>query len=105
MRCSDPDSGTVRDNPDFSNWLTEGFVNGWISPPACYSHHGVPLTLDEREALDRGEEPCIYLLRVFQSRDERRDVMLNHETSAIISMEYALQSEDSNGECPPSGKA
>jgi hypothetical protein len=38
----------------------------------CYSHDGVPMTATEIEELDTGEEPCLHVIRLYESMDQKK---------------------------------
>jgi hypothetical protein len=57
---------------DFDTWAKVGYQNGWCSPPVCYSHDGVPMTATEIEELDTGEEPCLHVIRLYESMDQKK---------------------------------
>ena len=57
---------------DFDTWARVGYEAGWCSPPVCYSHDGVPMTATEIEELDAGEEPCLHVIRLYESMDQKK---------------------------------
>lgn len=57
---------------DFDTWARIGYESGWCSPPVCYSHDGVPMTATEIEELDTGEEPCLHVIRLYESMDQKK---------------------------------
>ncbi len=57
---------------DFDTWAKVGYEAGWCSPPVCYSHDGVPMTATEIEELDAGEEPCLHVIRLYESMDQKK---------------------------------
>ena len=57
---------------DFDTWARVGYEAGWCSPPVCYSHDGVPMTATEIEELDTGEEPCLHVIRLYESMDQKK---------------------------------
>jgi hypothetical protein len=57
---------------DFDTWVRVGYEAGWCSPPVCYSHDGVPMTATEIEELDAGEEPCLHVIRLYESMDQKK---------------------------------
>ena len=32
---------------DFDQWLEIGVRSGWVSPPVCYTHDGLPTSVTE----------------------------------------------------------
>lgn len=63
---------------DFDTWMKIGYDAGWASPPVCYSHDGVPLTAGEVEELDVGEDPCIHVVRLYESADQKKGCEANN---------------------------
>lgn len=62
-------------------WLRIGFDNGWVGPIVCDTHDGLPLTQEESDALWTGDEPCVSILRVYASPEEKRLVEEHHSPS------------------------
>lgn len=63
---------------DFDVWMKIGYDAGWCSPPVCYSHDGVPLTASEVEELDVGEDPCVHVVRLYESADQKKGCEANN---------------------------
>jgi len=59
-------------------WLEYGWLKGWCSPPVCEVHDGVPSTEEEDDALMYGEDPCIHIVRLYDSPDTAQEVASNH---------------------------
>lgn len=55
----------------FVTWLNQGIDEGWISPPFCANHDGLPLTVAEKAHDDADEilEHCIHEVRLLASGD------------------------------------
>lgn len=66
---------------DFDQWLKLGFDNGWIGPPVCYTHDGVPMTHDEEAEFDEGSDPCLHVLRLYEDNECKCAVEINHSPS------------------------
>lgn len=49
----------------FWPWLKFGVRRGWCSDDCCSTHDGIPMTADEGEALLDGNDPCIYIVRLW----------------------------------------
>lgn len=65
----------------FEEWLTYGMDRHWIGPPVCDTCDGVPMSADEELDWVRGNEQCIYILRLYADLEERRAVESNHDAS------------------------
>lgn len=54
-------SNSEPDLLNFDAWITYGLRRGWIGPPICISHEGLPISNDEFEDNDRWAGPMITL--------------------------------------------
>jgi hypothetical protein len=50
---------------DFYEWLEFGKDKGWCSDVVCDTHDGLPLTDEEMEAWDLGNDDCVPAIRVW----------------------------------------
>ena len=66
---------------DFEEWLQFGFDQGWIGPPVCYTHDGMPMTDLEEAELDAGYDPCMHLIRLYEDTTAKSSVEQNHSPS------------------------
>lgn len=62
---------------DFDSWVAEGIENGWVGPPVCYTHDGVPTSSNEDVALE-DDDICMFIMRCYSSPEERKFVEANH---------------------------
>lgn len=65
----------------FEDWLAIGYTNGWVGVPVCYTHDGLPTTASEDSEFEDGGDPCIHVIRAYESPSEKTDVELNHSPS------------------------
>lgn len=65
----------------FDEWLQIGIIRGFIGAPICYTHDGLPTTLEEDDAWEEGDDPCIHILRLYHDEKQRQDVEANHSPS------------------------
>ena len=65
----------------FEEWLTFGMDRHWIGPPICETCDGIPRTPNEELDWVRGDESCIYILRLYQDYETRIAVESNHDAS------------------------
>lgn len=65
---------------DFDAWLKMGYENGWVGPDVCVTHDGVPMTASEESESETGD-PCVHVVRLYESTDVKRDVEENHSPS------------------------
>lgn len=55
-------------------WIEIGVKRGWCSPPICEPHDGTPMSKEEAEQFEEGQDPCIHLLRLYNNDEHRREV-------------------------------
>lgn len=48
----------------FWRWYEKGLNNGWCSEMVCDTHDGLPMTDEEMQAWEDGEDPCIVAVRI-----------------------------------------
>jgi hypothetical protein len=65
----------------FDEWIVIGMEQGWCSPPLCETHDGLPYTKDEMEELDAGHDPCIHVIRLFDSPEAKAEAEAEHSPS------------------------
>jgi hypothetical protein len=61
-------------------WMAYGLAAGWVGPAVCYTHDGLPTTVDEDEEFETGD-PCLHILRLYTENYERLAVEFNHAPS------------------------
>ncbi len=66
---------------DFDEWLEEGYVRGWIGPPVCETHDGMPMSDEELAEFDNGSDPCIHILRLYEDKESKDAVECSHSPS------------------------
>lgn len=62
-------------------WLEYGWKKGYCGPPVCYSHDGIPMADYEDEYFAEGDDPCLFLVRLYEDDDHREAVEDNHTAS------------------------
>ncbi len=65
----------------FEEWLQIGLSNGWCGPSVCEPHDGLPMAVEEEEADDKWEDPCIHIIRLYDSQLTKSEVEKNHSPS------------------------
>lgn len=68
-------------NMDLEDWLELGYKLGIAGPLVCSTHDGVPMTLDEEHEFETGGDPCIFVVRPYDSLEEKVEVEKNHSPS------------------------
>lgn len=61
----------MQSDMDFEEWAEYGWRMGWVGPPICHTHDGLPLSADEMEEWEQGDDPCIHLLRLYEDNHHR----------------------------------
>jgi hypothetical protein len=61
-------------------WIALGYELGYIGPPVCYTHDGIPTTFEEDEEFDEND-PCIHIVRLYEDLDMKQGVESNHSPS------------------------
>ena len=64
----------------YEEWIQLGMDEGWCGPPVCHTHDGVPTTEAEDLEFDEGD-PCIHIVRMYDSAQTKIDVESNHSPS------------------------
>ena len=54
---------------DIQAWIKHGVEKGWCGEPTCIQHEGTPFTDLEAVALDRGDDPCVVVVRLWAHLD------------------------------------
>lgn len=65
---------------DFDAWMQYGIDQGWSGPAVCSTHDGIPTSEAEDEEFEEGD-PCVHIIRLYESRDVRDAVEANHSPS------------------------
>jgi hypothetical protein len=50
---------------EFRNWIEIGISKGWVSDVFCNIHDGGPMTEEELQAWEDGQDPCSTHIRVW----------------------------------------
>ena len=66
---------------NYDDWIAIGIREGFCGPPVCYTHDGLPATLEEEENFYK-DEPCIHIIRPYGTDAKLKcEVELNHGAS------------------------
>lgn len=63
---------------DFDTWMEIGLVRGFVGPPVCSTHDGLPLSEEEEAEFEDGGDPCVHVIRPYGSEEEKQSVERNH---------------------------
>jgi hypothetical protein len=66
---------------EFEEWLQQGISNGFCGPAICYPHDGLPMSEQEDEAYDAGDDPCIHIIRLYEDLEIKKAIEENHSPS------------------------
>jgi hypothetical protein len=69
------------DDLDFETWLAMGVQHGWVGPPVCSTHDGLPTSHQENQLWEEGEDWCIFVMRLYESDEHRLQVEEAHSPS------------------------
>lgn len=78
---------------DYIAWIRHGLAKHWISPPACYFHDGIGMLPEEEVALDEGDDPCIWLIRVYEDEKMAEELNSIHPPYSWRRLEYMHNDE------------
>ena len=67
---------------NYNEWIDVGVEEGWCGPAVCYTHDGLPTSMEEDVVGDLdGEYPCIHIIRLYESIEHQLEVEANHSPS------------------------
>jgi hypothetical protein len=64
----------------FDEWMKIGLESGWCGPPVCYTHDGLPMSEEEEAEFEEGD-PCVHVIRMYESEEHRAAVEESHSPS------------------------
>jgi hypothetical protein len=62
-------------------WLEIGLKAGFTSPPICMMHDGLPTTITEDAEMLDGSDPCIFLMRLYESPEHKEAIEANNSAT------------------------
>ena len=65
----------------FDEWLKLGYEKSWCGPVVCSTHDGVPMTSEEDAEFIEGFDPCVNVVRIYESPEQRAHVEDAHGPS------------------------
>ena len=66
---------------NFDEWLDLGYKEGWVGPPICDTHDGTPMADSEFAEFEDGGDPCIHILRLYESPEQKAEIECDHSPS------------------------
>ena len=64
----------------FDEWVKFGYEQGWVSPPVCQTHDGIPFSAEESEQFET-DDPCIHIMRLYEDAEQKAAVEAEHGPS------------------------
>ena len=64
---------------DYNEWVRIGIEAGWCGPAVCFTHDGLPVSLEEETLWE--EEPCIHVIRLYEDDEMKKAIEQNHSPS------------------------
>lgn len=61
----------------FDEWVKIGLDRGFVGPPVCSTHDGIPMS----EAEENEDDECINVLRLYWDMEHKQQVEENHSPS------------------------
>ena len=84
---------------NFDLWIEIGIRSGFIGPPVCHTHDGMPTTAEEDEMWYEGDDPCIHVMRLYEDKFMQQAVEENHAPSVWRKQSFIeLYDQDDVGE-------
>ena len=65
---------------NYNEWITVGLDAGWCGPAVCYTHDGLPTSREEDDEFEEND-PCIHIIRLYESADAKFKIEENHVPS------------------------
>ena len=75
------DESPKLENVGFEDWIAYGIKQGWCGPPVCYTHDGLPMADEEHEEFDEGHDPCLHIIRMYESEQQKDAIEHAHSPS------------------------
>ena len=64
-----------------AEWFAYGLENGFCGPGVCAFHDGLPMTKEEDQMMADGDEPCVFVIRLYVDAKHRSEIEANHSPS------------------------
>ena len=65
----------------YDEWIEIGLKNKFCGPAVCEIHDGLPMTLEEEDECCKGFDPCIHIVRLYETPEIAQLVEDNHSPS------------------------
>jgi hypothetical protein len=77
-RMKEAYASDAKANVDYFDWRDFGISKGWISEPFCDTHDAGPITEEEEQAWESGDDPCMFVFRIYE--EKIRHDLVNQES-------------------------
>lgn len=67
--------------PDSTEWVRYGIEHGWCGPPVCETHDGTPMSDEEADAFNEGDDICIHIIRMYEDEKHKASIEEAHSPS------------------------
>ena len=64
----------------FQEWIAIGIKNDWCGPAICYTHDGLPMSINEEEEM-YSSDPCLHVIRLYEDIEHKNSIESNHSPS------------------------
>lgn len=65
----------------FDNWIKIGLKKGWCGPAVCYTHDSFPISLEEDNEFEEGNDPCMHMIRLYEDSEHKQSIEESHSPS------------------------
>ena len=65
----------------FDEWIKAGLREGFCGPPVCYTHDGLPMSNQEDDSWNDGDEPCLHIIRLYSDAEHKASIERDHAPS------------------------
>lgn len=65
----------------FDEWIEAGLREGFCGPPVCHTHDGLPMSNEEDDSWNDGEDPCIHIIRLYLDAEQKASIERDHSPS------------------------
>ena len=59
---------------NITQWIKYGVDNGFCTPSYCDTHDGMPLTTEEENLWEEGDDPCAHAVRLIESPEMAKNL-------------------------------
>jgi hypothetical protein len=65
----------------FDDWIKIGLDKGWCGPPVCYTHDSFPISSEEDDEFEEGNDPCMHMIRLYEDPEHKQSIEESHSPS------------------------